>query len=117
MVDREKLKKYFPHLAREIEARSMSMEMRAYRSDVEVAERDLSSFRFGGYVPDVIDFIRRCDTEEQAEEIICFLERRGEVTHEYADRLRKQLHEKGLRSFGSKKEPDYYSKHAYVSED
>ena len=50
-------------------------------------------------------------TEEQAEEIIAYLEKRGEVERPYAEKLRKQLKEKGVRSFGPKKEKDYYLKH------
>ena len=38
------------------------------------------------------------------------MESRGEISGEYAGRLRKQLKEKGVRSFGSKKEEDYYLK-------
>jgi hypothetical protein len=41
------------------------------------------------------------------------LERRGEVDREYASKLRKQLKEKGVRSFGEKKENDYYLKHGH----
>ncbi|MBC7130119.1 DUF2095 family protein, partial [Candidatus Bathyarchaeota archaeon] len=80
------------------------------RSDIEAGEKAVSK-NFVHYEPDVVDFIRRCETKEQAEEIIDYLERRGEIGKEYADRLRKQLKEKGVRSFGPKKEDDYYLKH------
>jgi len=59
-------------------------------------------------IPDVTEYIRRCNTEEQAREIIEYLERRREINHESAVRLRQQLTEKGVRSFGSKKEDDYH---------
>ena len=36
------------------------------------------------------------------------MEKRREISPEYAKKLRKQLREKGVRSFGSKKEDDYY---------
>jgi hypothetical protein len=62
-------------------------------------------------MPDVIDFLRRCDTKDQAEEIVAYMERRGEIEKQYADKLRKQLKKEGVRSFGSKKEHDYYLKH------
>jgi hypothetical protein len=65
-------------------------------------------------MPDVIDFIRRCDTEEQAEEIIAYMEKRGEIEKQYAERLRKQLKDKGVRSFGLKKEENYYLKHGQL---
>ncbi|MEM2715000.1 MAG: DUF2095 family protein, partial [Candidatus Bathyarchaeia archaeon] len=71
-----------------------------------------ASRKFDGYNPDVIDFIRRCDTEEQAEEIIAYLEKKGEISQSYASNLRKQLKEKGVRSFGPKKEEAYYLRQA-----
>jgi hypothetical protein len=42
--------------------------------------------------------------------IIAYLEKREELTEEYATKLRKQLKRKGVRSFGSKKEERYYFK-------
>ncbi|MEM2412728.1 MAG: DUF2095 family protein, partial [Candidatus Bathyarchaeia archaeon] len=88
------------------------------RMDTEEGERVASGKKrswvdpFANYDPDVIDFIRRCDTEEQAEEIIAYMEKRGEISSEYAAQLRKQLKEKGVRSFGPKKEENYYLKKA-----
>jgi hypothetical protein len=64
--------------------------------------------RFIGYNPTIIDFIRRCDTEDQAEEIITFLEQKGEIDNSEAKKFREQLTKKGLRSFGSKKKEGYY---------
>ena len=98
----EILKKYFPALAREIKGGlTVSIPITGVRSDIRVGERisrlNADEPRFWGYVPDVIDFIRRCDTEEQALEIIDFLEKRGEISREYANKLRRQLKEKGLK--------------------
>ena len=109
-IDKELFKRLFPHLARELELGEHRVAITSVRSDVEVGER-AASHRFTGYMPDVIDFLRRCDDEAQGEEIISYLERRGEISHEYAERLRKQLREKGIRSFGPKKEDGYYFKH------
>ena len=53
--------------------------------------------------PCAVDFIRRCDTEVQAEEIIAYLQKKGEITQEYAEELRCKLKREGVRSFGSKK--------------
>ena len=68
----------------------------------------VNPFRFAGYDPDIIDFIRRCDTTEQAEEIIAFMEKKGELTKVDAKKIREQLSKEGLRSFGEKKEKGYY---------
>ena len=115
-VDREEFKKRFPHLAREMEERAMAISISAVRWDVELGEQLASTGTqrdpWAGYMPDAIAFIRRCDTEEQAREIIDYLERKGRITPEYAEKLRRQLKEKGLRSFGPKKEPGYYFKEA-----
>jgi len=106
-IDKERFKKTFPHLAKELEIKEHKIPITSIRSDQQIGEK--SSFRgFDTYMPDVIDFIRRCDNEQQAKEIINYLEKRKEISHEYARRLEKQLREKGVRSFGSKKEEGYY---------
>ena len=106
-IDKKRFKKMFPHLAEELETREHQIPITSSRSDLQIGER--SSFRgFDTYVPDVIDFIRRCDNEQQAEEIIDYLEKKKEINHSYARKLKEQLREKGVRSFGSKKEEGYY---------
>jgi len=108
--DKETFKKLFPNLAKELESTENKIEINSVRSDVQTGEK-ASSKRFVHYMPDIIDFIRRCDTEEQAEEIIAYMEKKGEIEKQYAERIRKQLKEKGVRSFGLKKEENYYLKH------
>jgi len=110
-IDKEKFKRSYPHLAREMESEDNKISVAPHRSDEETGGRSPSK-KFEGYNPDIIDFVRRCDTEGQAEEIIEYLEKRREITHEYAAQIRKRLKEKGVRSFGSKKEDDYYLKQA-----
>ena len=100
--DKEEFKRKYPKLARELE-----------QGTAKVQIESVQSFgKFRGHVPTPIDYLRRCDTEEQAIQTIEYLEGREEITHEYADELRKQLKEKGVRSFGPKKEEDYYLKQA-----
>ncbi|MGC8999233.1 MAG: DUF2095 family protein [Candidatus Bathyarchaeia archaeon] len=110
-IDKETFKRLFPNLAREMESGENKVIVNSVRTDVKSGERAVSS-NFVHYDPDVIDFLRRCDTAEQAEEIIAYMERRGEISKEYAAKLRKQLKEKGVRSFGPKKEENYYLKRA-----
>jgi len=112
-VDRNKFRKMFPHLAREMDARQNRIAITSVRSDLHTGEKAPSK-KFSQYSPDVIDFLRRCDHEQQAGEVINYLERSKEISREYAQRLKKQLKEKGVRSFGSKKEEDYYLKHGEV---
>lgn len=108
--NKESLKKMFPNLAKELESEENRIDIRSVRTDTVTGENAVAE-RFVHYTPDVIDFVRRCDNEKQAEEIIAYLEERGEIERQYAERLRKQLKEKGVRSFGPKKEADYYLKH------
>ncbi|MBX5328078.1 MAG: DUF2095 family protein [Candidatus Bathyarchaeota archaeon] len=108
--DKERFKRMFPNLAKEMEIDDHKVSINSVRTDTQTGEK-ASSGRFVHYMPDVIDFIRRCDTEKQAEEIIAYLEKRGEISKHYARKLRKQLRENGVRSFGSKKEENYYFKH------
>jgi len=108
IIDWERFRKLFPHLAEEMERGVARVSIEAFRVDPEEGERLARGDPWAGYNPDVIDFLRRCDRVEEAEEIIDYLERRGEITSERAERLRRQLRERGLRSFGEKKEPGYY---------
>jgi hypothetical protein len=108
--DKESFKRMFPNLAKEMESEESKVDVDSVRTETQSGEEAASS-RFVHYVPDVIDFIRRCDTAKQAEEIIAYMEEKGEINKPYASRLRQQLKEKGIRSFGPKKEQDYYLKH------
>jgi hypothetical protein len=106
-IDKKSFKKMFPHLSEELQAGNSRVGIDSVRTDPDAAEK-ASSDKFRNYMPTVVDFIRRCDTENQAETIIGYLEKRGELTEECAKQLRKQLKKQGVRSFGSKKEDGYY---------
>ena len=108
-IDKKSFKKMFPNLSGELEGGESKVSIDSVRTDSDNAEKALSD-KFRNYNPTVVDFIRRCDTEVQAEKIIAYLEKRGELTKEYAEELRKQLKREGVRSFGSKKEENYYFK-------
>jgi hypothetical protein len=108
--DKESFKRMFPNLAKEMEYDENKVDIDSVRTETNAGE-EAASKRFVHYMPDVIDFIRRCETTEQANEIITFMEKRGEIDKPYASRLKRQVKEKGVRSFGPKKEHDYYLKH------
>jgi hypothetical protein len=108
-TDKKLFKKMFPNLSEELEGEDGKVAIGSVRTDSDEAEKSLSD-KFRNYDPTVVDFIRRCDTEEQAKTIIAYLEKRGELSREHAVKLRKQLKKEGVRSFGSKKEENYYSK-------
>jgi len=65
---------------------------------------------FDSYDPTVVDFIRRCGSEKEAQEIIEYMEKKKEIGKGEAQRMRNQLKTKGLRSFGPKKDYGYYLK-------
>jgi hypothetical protein len=123
-IDRKSVKKMFPNLINELDGSENKVSIDAVRADPSKAEADLDDSdevmlaeaenalpdKFRHYNPTIVDFIRRCDTKAQAEEIIDYMHKRGEVTDEYACEIRAQLKKKGLRSFGPKKEENYYFK-------
>lgn len=83
-----------------------TVRIKAVRTSVKEAEKAAHSLQ--GYEPTAVDFIRRCENDEQALEIINFLERNGEIEPTYAQQLRIQLVERGLRSFGRQRKPGCY---------
>lgn len=116
-IDKKSIKKMFPHLSKELEEEEESkVTIDSIRANPEEAEKDLaeveaaSADQFRHFNPDVVDFLRRCDTDAQAEEIIAYMEKRSELTKERAAELRTQLKKNGVRCFGPKKEENYYFK-------
>lgn len=108
-LDEKTFKKSFPHLYREIVEKKMSLPMDAARTSIEEGEAEARKSTGTPSMPTPIDYLRRCENDEEALEVIDYLERRSEITGEQAERLRKQIKEYGVRSFGSKKEWGYYS--------
>ncbi|MBN2336756.1 DUF2095 family protein [Candidatus Bathyarchaeota archaeon] len=103
-MERDELKKRFPRLAKE-------MEEGKGKADLEFeVEPPKPKRKFAGYDPNAVDFIRRCNSDEEAHEIIEYLRGREEITVDEAERLCRQLEEEGLRSFGPKKGPGYYER-------
>jgi len=103
-MESDEFKKKFPTLAKE-------MEEGVGKADIEFQPaQPKAKRRFAGYNPDVYDFLRRCKTIEQAEEIIEYMKSKGEITEEKADELLNQLKAEGLRSFGSRKVESFYEK-------
>ncbi len=109
--ERKRFKQMFPNLAGEMQSDENRVPISSVRTDINLGERVANSGkRFDNYIPDVIDFLRRCDNAKQAEEIIEYMHNRGEITADHAQKLKKQLKAKGVRSFGPKKHDDYYSR-------
>ncbi|MGO8805230.1 MAG: DUF2095 family protein [Candidatus Bathyarchaeia archaeon] len=125
-VDKESIKKMFPNLFKELETGDAKVSIDALRKNPEEAEADIVEcaeqeieeveFETATKTPDKLrhfnpsaeDFIRRCDTQEQANEIIDYLEKKGELTEKCAQEMRCKLKKEGVRSFGPKKEENHY---------
>src|SRR5208282_1264474 len=93
-TDKKALKKMFPHLYEELETGDAKIPINAVRKNPEEAEGAVDC--------------EDCEEEEEAEEIIAYLQKKGEITQQYAEELRCQLKREGVRSFGPKKEENYY---------
>jgi hypothetical protein len=94
-VDEETVKMLFPNLYREVKAKRRCIRIDAVRTSINEAEAVASD----PYRLDVVYFLRKSRNVKEAEEVIAFYERIGEIDSEYANSLRKQLREKGLKSF------------------
>ena len=127
-IDKKSIKKIFPHLYAELETGEAKVPINAVRKNPLEAEEEAAGIEYEEcpeeevssctetpdklrhFNPSAVDFIRRCDTEAQAEEIIVYLQKKGEITKENAEQMRCQLKRDGVRSFGPKKEEYHYFK-------
>ncbi len=107
--DREEFEETFPALARELEG--WGLPVGAYRSSEGESEEDEEARNFSGYTPTVIDFLRRCETDDEALEVINWMEEHGDISHKMAKRLRVILIHEGVRAFGPKKGWGWYERH------
>jgi hypothetical protein len=102
---KDEFHKKFPKIAKEMGGHG-TVRIGGVRTSPKEAEKVAHSVH--GYEPSAVDYIRRCKTDEEAIEIINFLEKKGDIEPEYANRLRTQLTREGLRSFGTRKNPGCY---------
>jgi hypothetical protein len=115
MSDDEEFREAFPALSKELEERTT----KTYRIDgvrTMSEEAKPTGTERASFEPDVVDYLRRCDTMSQAMEIVEFLLKQSEISPAQAKEIKSQLKAEGLRSFGSKKEKDHYLHHG-IGED
>jgi len=104
----------FPALSKELEEKTT----KTFKIDgvrIMAEETDPAGGR-ETFTPDVVDYIRRCDTVSQALEIVDYLMKRNEISPSQARDIKGQLKTDGLRSFGAKKEKDHYLHHGIGDE-
>lgn len=116
--DREKLKKYFPNLTSEIVQNKKHLSIDAIRIKKNDIEDTLESYKEDISNPGVFDFIRRCNTLNDALGILEYLLQRKEITDELYNLIKTILsQEDGLNilidKIGGYKEPGYYQKKYY----
>jgi hypothetical protein len=108
MSEDEEFRRNFPALSKELEeGNTQSFPIDGVRTVSEETKEEEKI----AYTPDVVDYIRRCDTLTQANEIVDFLAKQGEITEGQARAIKSQLKAEGIRSFGAKKEKDHYLHH------
>ncbi len=105
-IETEEFEKEFPVLYKEI----IEGEKGISESEMRTSTGSKKERKFQGYVPGVVDFICRCETEEEAIEIIDYMLKKGDLSEKYARDLKKQLKEKGLEFFGEHRAPGYYER-------
>jgi hypothetical protein len=91
--DRKEFKRKFPNLSRELEKPEEQVSK-------QLGAQDEKPSLIGGYAPEIISYLRRALTNNQALEIIGYLKKRGEISEDQANALKRQIEEKGVRSFG-----------------
>jgi hypothetical protein len=110
-MEKKDFKRLFPHITDEIDSGVSKVDFDEVNEPPSSTEPSYDEDReYAGYQPGAIDFIRRCRKTREAEEIISFLEKKGDIKKEEADALRRQLREEGLSSFGPHKGPGFYEK-------
>ena len=110
LMEKKKFRELFPHLADELVNGKSIADL---EGETIGQKRALNTNRrWAGFDPDIIDFIRRCETPEQAAKIIDYMSNEGLISSEMAEKLRRQLEEEGVRSFGALKKKGYYHRNA-----
>lgn len=105
----DEFRSQYPRLAEELEKGVMQAPVTGVRSRESQKGDELRG-------PDAVGYLRRCRTIEEVDEVLAYLERKGEVTKDYAGKLREQAREQGLGSFGERKEAGYYFRKYWLEE-
>ena len=89
------------------EEKNLEIELES-ETEIKTTTKPMEKDYLRGFDPQAIDFVRRAKTNEEALEVLNFLEQKGELSTEQCENLKQQLAEKGLASFGEHKEDGYY---------
>jgi len=118
-ITSDDLKEKFPNLHAEMTKDNMKIKIddveESFSSSDEANQTLDSTDPYRNYEPSTIDFIRRAQTDKEAEEIIRFAQEQGNISPEEADKLLDQLNKEGVRSFGPIKTSGHYFRKAVES--
>jgi len=124
--DKDEFDKEFPHLIKEISTRKKSIKIDSVDKDVEQKNEEKhrefnSLYPNELYNPNVIDFLRRCTKNEEANEILDYLMERKEITQQDYSKYKNIISQEGglkqlIDEFGGLKRPGYYMKKYYKKE-
>jgi hypothetical protein len=115
-ITTDDLKDKFPHLHSEMTEKMMQLNIEDVEGDIALSDETdsplASADPFRNFEPSTLDYIYRAKTDEEAEEIIQFSLKQGNITPEEAKDFFEQLREKGVRSFGPIRTSGHYFRKA-----
>ena len=116
--DKEDLQTHFPNLTSEIIQNKKQLSIDAVCTTKDGKNDPFKSYKEDIYNPGVFDFIRRCESLNEALSILEYLFKRKEISEELYNLIKAQLSEddglsKLLNKIGGYKEPGYYQKKYY----
>lgn len=112
-INEKKFKKNFPHLYEEYTGKTSFIpvdQVLGQKLEIDEDEGELDPLK--GYNPDIFDFMARAKTDEEAIEIIAFLEIRKEISKEQATELKEKVIQDGVRSVVDRRYHDHYIRKA-----
>lgn len=120
---KSELEKQFPNLMSEISIKMKSIKIDSVDFNIESKNRAKNLNKTEDYKedlnnPGVIDFIRRCNNNDEALELLDYLFKRNEISLEFYKKLKNQIRKKdGLKKLikecGGPKKPGYYERTYY----
>ena len=114
--DKNEFNENFPHLKTEITGKKKSVKIDSIKTNIDTINLNSNKDHQRELVnPEVIDFIRRCTTIEEALSILDYLVKRKEISEsDYTSYKNQIMKREGLREFidkhGGFKKPGYYEK-------
>ena len=121
--DKKELETFTPHILAEISKENKTLRIDSIKHENK-SSNDHPKKVYSSHLPSelinpgVIDFIRRCSTQEEAVEILDYLFKKAEIRQEEYQKLKKQICQEGglkkiIEESGGFKKPGYYLRKYY----